>query len=36
LTLQDTSRTLNEEDVEAVVERVVAGLKAGFNAQLRQ
>jgi len=36
LTLQDTSRTLNEEDVEAVVGRVVAGLKAGFNAQLRQ
>ena len=36
LTLQDTSRTLNESDVEAVVGRVVAGLKADFDAQLRQ
>jgi phenylalanyl-tRNA synthetase beta chain len=36
LTFQDTSRTLNEKDVEAVVGRVVAGLKASFNAQLRQ
>jgi phenylalanyl-tRNA synthetase beta chain len=36
LTLQDTSRTLNEEDVEAVIGRVVAGLKADFDAQLRQ
>ena len=36
LTLQDTSRTLNEIDVEAVVGRVVAGLKADFDAQLRQ
>jgi len=36
LTLQDTSRTLNESDVEAVVGRVVAGLKADFAAQLRQ
>jgi len=36
LTLQDTSRTLNERDVEAVVGRVVAGLKASFDAQLRQ
>jgi phenylalanyl-tRNA synthetase beta chain len=36
LTFQHTSRTLNEEDVEAVVGRVVAGLKADFNAQLRQ
>ena len=36
LTLQDTSRTLNEEDVEAVIGRVVAGLKADFEAQLRQ
>jgi phenylalanyl-tRNA synthetase beta chain len=36
LTFQDTSRTLNEKDVEAVVGRVVAGLQASFNAQLRQ
>jgi phenylalanyl-tRNA synthetase beta chain len=36
LTLQDTSRTLNEKDVEAVVGRVVADLKASFDAQLRQ
>jgi len=36
LTFQDTSRTLNESDVEAVVGRVVAGLKASFDAQLRQ
>ena len=36
LTLQDTSRTLNERDVETVVGRVVAGLKASFDAQLRQ
>jgi phenylalanyl-tRNA synthetase beta chain len=36
LTLQDTSRTLNESDVEAVVGRVVAGLKTSFDAQLRQ
>jgi len=36
LTLQDTSRTLNEDDVEAVIGRVVAGLKADFDAQLRQ
>jgi len=36
LTLQDTSRTLNESDVESVVGRVVAGLKADFDAQLRQ
>jgi len=36
LTFQHTSRTLNEEDIEAVVGRVVAGLKADFGAQLRQ
>jgi phenylalanyl-tRNA synthetase beta chain len=36
LTFQDTSRTLNERDVEEVVGRVVAGLTASFNAQLRQ
>lgn len=36
LTLQHTSRTLNDEDVEVVVGRVVAGLKADFGAQLRQ
>ena len=36
LTLQDTSRTLNEVDVDTVVGRVVAGLEADFNAQLRQ
>jgi phenylalanyl-tRNA synthetase beta chain len=36
LTFQDTSRTLNEKDVEAVVGRVVADLKVSFDAQLRQ
>jgi phenylalanyl-tRNA synthetase beta chain len=36
LTFQDTSRTLNEKDMEVVVGRVVAGLKASFDAQLRQ
>jgi len=36
LTFQHTSRTLNEEDVEAVIGRVVAGLQADFDAQLRQ
>lgn len=36
LTLQDTSRTLKEKDVEDVVGRVVAGLKTSFDAQLRQ
>jgi phenylalanyl-tRNA synthetase beta chain len=36
LTFQHVSRTLTEEDVEAVVGRVVAGLKADFDAQLRQ
>ena len=36
LTFQDTSRTLNESDVEAVVGRVVSGLKTSFDAQLRQ
>jgi phenylalanyl-tRNA synthetase beta chain len=36
LTLQDTSRTLNDEDVETVVGRVVAALAADFDAQLRQ
>lgn len=36
LTLQDSSRTLNEEVVEAVLARVVAALSAAFGAQLRQ
>ena len=36
LTFQDTSRTLNEEDVETAVGRVIAALKADFDAQLRQ
>jgi len=36
LTFQDTSRTLNDEEIEAVVGRVVAALQAGFGAQLRQ
>lgn len=36
LTFQDTSRTLNERDVEDIVGRVVAGLQASFKAQLRQ
>ena len=35
LTFQDTSRTLNEEDVESAVGRVLAALKADFDAQLR-
>ena len=35
LTFQDTSRTLNEEDVETAVGRVLAALKADFDAQLR-
>jgi phenylalanyl-tRNA synthetase beta chain len=36
LTFQDTSRTLNDEDVEAAVGRVMAALRSGFDAQLRQ
>jgi phenylalanyl-tRNA synthetase beta chain len=36
LTFQDTSRTLNDEDVEGVVGRVVAALQTGYGAQLRQ
>ncbi len=36
LTFQDSSRTLNEEDVETAVGRVIAALKAGFDARLRQ
>lgn len=36
LTLQDSSRTLNEEVVEAVLSRVVAALRAGFGAKLRE
>ena len=36
LTFQDTSRTLNDEDVEAVMGRVVTALQADFDAQLRQ
>ena len=36
LTFQDTSRTLNEDDVETAVGRVIAALKADFDAQLRQ
>jgi len=36
LTFQDTSRTLSDKDVDAVVGRVVADLQARFNAQLRQ
>lgn len=35
LTFQDTSRTLNEDDVETAVGRVIAALKADFDAQLR-
>jgi phenylalanyl-tRNA synthetase beta chain len=36
LTLQDSSRTLNEEAAEAVIQRVVAALKFELGAQLRQ
>ena len=36
LTFQASSRTLNEEDVEAAVGRVVRALKADFDAGLRQ
>ena len=36
LTFQDTSRTLNDSDVEAAVGRVINALKAEFNAQLRK
>jgi phenylalanyl-tRNA synthetase beta chain len=36
LTFQDTSRTLNDEDVETAVGRVVAALEAKLGAQLRQ
>ena len=36
LTFQDSSRTLNDEDVEAVMGRVVAALQADFDARLRQ
>lgn len=36
LTFQDTSRTLNDKDVETAVGRVVAALEKEFDAQLRQ
>ena len=36
LTLQDSSRTLNEEEAEAVIQRVVAALRSELGAQLRQ
>jgi phenylalanyl-tRNA synthetase beta chain len=36
LTLQDTSRTLREEVVEAVMTQVIAALHSRFGAQLRQ
>lgn len=36
LTLQDYSRTLNEEVAEAVIQRVVVALKSELGAQLRQ
>ena len=36
LTLQDSSRTLNEEAAEAVIQRVVAALRSELGAQLRQ
>ena len=36
LTLQDTSRTLKEEVVEAVMMQVIAALRSRFGAQLRQ
>lgn len=36
LTLQDTSRTLNDRDVEMAVERVITALETQFDARLRQ
>jgi phenylalanyl-tRNA synthetase beta chain len=36
LTLQDSSRTLNDEAAEAVIQRVVAALGSELGAQLRQ
>lgn len=36
LTLQDSSRTLNEEDVERVMALVMSALKSGLGAQPRQ
>jgi phenylalanyl-tRNA synthetase beta chain len=36
LILQESSRTLTDEDVEAVVARVTAGLREKFGAQLRE
>jgi phenylalanyl-tRNA synthetase beta chain len=36
LTLQDSSRTLNEEAAETVIQRVVAALGSELGAQLRQ
>ncbi len=36
LILQDSSRTLTDEDVEAVVTRVTDGLRGKFGAQLRE
>src|SRR5205823_4443210 len=36
LTLQDTSRTLKEEAVEAVMTQVITALQSEFGAQLRQ
>jgi phenylalanyl-tRNA synthetase beta chain len=36
LTLQDSSRTLNEETVEAVLRRVIQALQQELGAQLRQ
>jgi phenylalanyl-tRNA synthetase beta chain len=36
LILQDSSRTLTDEDVEAVVTRVTDGLREKFGAQLRE
>lgn len=36
LTLQDSSRTLNEDDVERVMTQVMSALKSGLGAQPRQ
>ncbi len=36
LTLQDSSRTLNEDDVEQVMAQVMSALKSGLGAQPRQ
>jgi len=36
LTLQDSSRTLTDDEVNAVMDRVLQSLEQGFNATLRK